>query len=242
MDQNIFRVCKNKENPYVMINKGFLNDKNLSLKAKGLLSYLLSLPDDWKIYEQDLVTRHKDGRDSLRSGVNELIQSGYITMEKIRNEKGQFIEYKYTVYERPNNTHFFHAIESTIGKPNNGFSNSGKPTTTNNNQTNKKINKPPIAPQQKPPSKKIIELPDWLPKDDWDAFLAFRKEVKSEMGPVGISRAINRLSEFRDDGEDISAVLNQSIVNGWKGLFRVQAENRNYGKQKQIRGEGGLVF
>ena len=50
----IIRVIKDKSNPYVMLNKTCLRDEKLSWKAKGLHSYLLSLPDDWQIYIEDL--------------------------------------------------------------------------------------------------------------------------------------------------------------------------------------------
>lgn len=124
--QSIFRVQKNKDNPYVMLNKEFLNNQDLSLKAKGLLAYLLSLPDDWQIYESEIVKHHSDGKDSLRSAIKELIDSGYILRERIRNEKGQLQGSNYLVYEVPTYS---------------GKSNIGKPATTNNNITNKQTGK-----------------------------------------------------------------------------------------------------
>ena len=83
--QAIYRVAKDKNNPYVMINKALLKDEGLSWKAKGILSYLLSLPDDWQIYESELQNHASDGIDSLRSGIQELIQHGYIHRKR-RNE------------------------------------------------------------------------------------------------------------------------------------------------------------
>ena len=74
----IVRVIKDKSNPYVLLNKTCLSDDRLSWKAKGLHSYLLSLPDDWKIYTEDLKNRSKDGKDAIRSAINELIDLGYI--------------------------------------------------------------------------------------------------------------------------------------------------------------------
>jgi hypothetical protein len=51
----VFRIQKDKENPYVILNKQFLHEPILTAKAKGILAYLLSLPDDWKIYESELI-------------------------------------------------------------------------------------------------------------------------------------------------------------------------------------------
>lgn len=97
----IIRVKKNKENPYVVLNKKLLNDSQLSWKAKGLLSYLLSLPDDWKINVEDLKKRSKDGRDATRSAINELMRTGYIEREEARDGKGKITGYIYTVMEMP---------------------------------------------------------------------------------------------------------------------------------------------
>jgi len=121
--KTMFRVCKDKDNPYVMLNKKFLNDTKLSWKAKGILAYLLSLPDDWQVYEDEIVKHSADGRDSTRSGIKELTDRGYIDRERIRDEKGMMRGYNYSVYEVPDH----------IGKPDNGESN-----TTNNDLTNKK--------------------------------------------------------------------------------------------------------
>ena len=86
-NQTIFRVIKNKENPYVMINKQFLDDERLSWKSKGILTYLLSKPDSWQIYETELTKHSTDRLDSLKSGLKELINIGYVRREQIRNRK-----------------------------------------------------------------------------------------------------------------------------------------------------------
>lgn len=96
----MIRVQK-RETPYVMIDKTGLQDTRLSWKAKGLLCYLLSLPDDWQIYQAELTSHSKDGLDSTRAGIQELMKYGYIERVRDRNEKGQLTEYIYQVYETP---------------------------------------------------------------------------------------------------------------------------------------------
>jgi len=103
MGNTIFRVVKNKENPYVMLNKEPLNNKKLSWKAKGLLAYLLSLPDNWKINIVDLTNRSEDGEVSTRAGIKELIDHGYIFYQRGRVEHGRFAQSIYEVYENPIN-------------------------------------------------------------------------------------------------------------------------------------------
>jgi hypothetical protein len=71
------------------------------MKAKGLYAYLMSLPEDWVLHQTELKRHFKDGRDSIRTAVNELIQNGYVTKVDTRNELGQIVDCTYTVYEEP---------------------------------------------------------------------------------------------------------------------------------------------
>lgn len=120
-----FRVFKESGN-FVTVNKEFIHNNNLSWKAKGILLYLLSRPDDWQVYETELQKHAADGKDSLKSGIKELEEVGYIKRDRKRDDKGHFREYDYQVFEYPTQSGF-----SYVGK-----SNVGKPDTTNNNNTN----------------------------------------------------------------------------------------------------------
>jgi len=124
-DKTIIRVCKSKDNPYVMINKALLQSPDLSAKEKGILAYLLSLPDDWIVHVGELVKHFTDGRDSIYSGIASLIRKGFIKRSIVRQETGQVARYEYLVFESPE------ALESTAyGKPGNGI-----PVTTNTDLT-----------------------------------------------------------------------------------------------------------
>ena len=76
-------------------------DRRLSLKGKGLLCQLLSLPDDWEFSEKGLVAIMKDGSTSLRSALEELEQCSYLHRERVRDEKGRLKGVIYHVYEEP---------------------------------------------------------------------------------------------------------------------------------------------
>jgi DnaD/phage-associated family protein len=99
----IIRVLKNKNNPYVMVNKTCLQDNELSWKAKGLHTYIMSLPDDWKIYIDDLKNRSKDGREATSNILRELIEKGYIKRITRRDADTNRLlgGYDYEVYEVP---------------------------------------------------------------------------------------------------------------------------------------------
>ena len=95
----IFRVERTK-NYTVMSNQHFKN-KSLSLKAKGLLSLMLSLPDDWNYNMQGLASLSRDGIDSVRSAIKELEHHGYVQRNIVRNEYGMFTDTEYIIREVP---------------------------------------------------------------------------------------------------------------------------------------------
>lgn len=84
-----------------MLDKGLLEDKNLSWKAKGLLSYLLSRPEDWKVKVKHLVNQSTDGRDAVYSILKELRNAGYIQLNVARDANGKVTENIYDVFEEP---------------------------------------------------------------------------------------------------------------------------------------------
>ena len=78
-----------------------LRNKALSLKAKGLLSLMLSLPEDWDYTTRGLSCICKDGVDSIRVGIQELEANGYLVRERRRNGNGQYGAIEYTILEKP---------------------------------------------------------------------------------------------------------------------------------------------
>lgn len=93
---SIFRIYKNK-NFTVMSNK-HLKDKKLSYRAKGLLSFMLSLPDNWDYSINGLVKVSKEGTKAIKTILKELQEVGYLEIIRKRGPKGQY-EYEYQIYE-----------------------------------------------------------------------------------------------------------------------------------------------
>lgn len=83
------RIIKEYTNKFTVISNNEVQDKRLSWKARGIFSYLWSMPDNWDFYETEVAKHAPDGRDSLRSGLMELEEHGYLKRERVRN-KGQF--------------------------------------------------------------------------------------------------------------------------------------------------------
>ncbi len=95
----IIRVEKNRN--YTVMSNHHIQNKNLSLKAKGLMSLMLSLPDDWDYSINGLAAICKEGPDAIKHTLSELEEVGYITRKRIRNEKGHLLGVEYTIYELP---------------------------------------------------------------------------------------------------------------------------------------------
>ena len=95
----VFRIEKTRD--YTVMANHHLRNTKLSLKAKGLLSLMLSLPENWDYTTRGLAKICKDGVDSICSAVNELEEHGYVRRERIRNAKGQLTDIQYTILERP---------------------------------------------------------------------------------------------------------------------------------------------
>jgi len=97
----VFRVEKTKD--FTIMSNHHLRNAELSLKAKGLLSLMLSLPEDWDYTTKGLAHICKDGVDSITTALKELERSGYLTRQRIRYENGQLGDIEYTIHEKPVN-------------------------------------------------------------------------------------------------------------------------------------------
>ena len=95
----VFRIEKTRD--YTVMSNHHLRNTNLSLKAKGLLSLMLSLPEEWDYTTKGLARICKDGVDSICAGVRELEDQGYVIRERVRNPNGQLGSIEYTILEQP---------------------------------------------------------------------------------------------------------------------------------------------
>lgn len=126
-------VKSKKHNRFTIIPNEMIQDSELSLKAKGLLCYLLSLPDDWVIYKGQLQNNCVEGRDAISSAFKELQKKGYIVSVRLMNSDGTFNGYSHVVYDL--------AQKEGAEKPNTENPKTDKPTSDkpplqNTNPTN----------------------------------------------------------------------------------------------------------
>ena len=95
----VFRVERTRD--YTVMSNHHLKNRLLSLKAKGLLSVMLSLPDEWDYTLRGLAAISREGVDAIREAIRELEDAGYIVRSRGRNEKGQLSGTEYVIYEHP---------------------------------------------------------------------------------------------------------------------------------------------
>ena len=95
----VFRIERNRD--YTVMSNHHLRDTELSLKSKGLLSMMLSLPEEWNYTTRGLAAICKEGADCIGSALRELEQAGYIVRNRIRDSKGKIVDVEYIIYETP---------------------------------------------------------------------------------------------------------------------------------------------
>ncbi len=125
----VFRVERNKG--YTVMSNYHLRDKSLSLKAKGLLSQILSLPEDWDYTLSGLCYINRESKDAIRSAVNELERAGYIERHQTTDESGKFSSNEYIIHEQPV------SLPPSLDKPSSENPTTEKPTSENPTQLNK---------------------------------------------------------------------------------------------------------
>ena len=127
----VFRVERNKG--YTVMSNYHLRDKSLSLKAKGLLSQILSLPEDWDYTLSGLCYINRESKDAIRSAVNELERAGYIERHQTTDESGKFSSNEYIIHEQPT------SLPPLLDKPLSENPTTEKPPSGNPTQLNKDI-------------------------------------------------------------------------------------------------------
>ena len=145
----VFRVERNKG--YTVMSNHHLRNKELSLKAKGLLSQMLSLPEDWDYTLKGLSLINREKIDAIREAIKELERAGYIVRSRERDEKGRLRGADYVIFEQPQPpTPDLPTLENpTLGNPTLENPTQEKPTLENPMQLNKDIQKTDLSKKEK---------------------------------------------------------------------------------------------
>lgn len=214
----IFRIEKNKN--YTIMSNYHLKEKEMSLKAKGLLSLMLSLPNNWDYTIEGLVTICKENETAVKSTLKELKCFGYLEILKVQNKKGQF-EYEYNIYEKPYNKK--PEVEN-LGVENPSVENQGQLNTNKQKTNNKK--------EKKEKAKTDIDLVidetnynDELKEMIYE-FIKMRKTIKKPMTTIAVKRLINKLNKLSNDEKEKILILDKSIFNSWQDIYPLKPEEK----------------
>lgn len=243
---SVIRTIKN-ENYTTMCNT-HLRDKNLSLKAKGLLSMMLSLPDKWHYSVKGLEGICKESKNTINSVLNELEDNNYIVRRR-RYCNGKISEWEYIIFENNENhdEELLHLKNEDIENEdieNEDIENRDvykitKELSTNRLNTNeykeKNIKKETV-------NSVIAEYTE--NKDLQDAlhgFVEMRNKARKPLTARAMKLSLNKLNELALDDVTKIAIVNQSIVHSWSTFYKLQ--NNNNGGQRQLtRKEMGYAF
>lgn len=204
---SIFRI--NKTNNFTVMSNYHFKEKKMSLKAKGLLSLMLSLPDDWDYSISGLATLSKDGKDSIMSALSELEKFGYLTRTRLTDEKGRFAGVEYNIFEQPQQ-------ENPVSeKPNSANENaekpnSEKPAQLNTNSINHLNNK--LFMELSTNDLGLLEL--------YQQYIQVREDMNSPLTETSLEKLISRAKRLSNNNIRVEKVLLETaIINGWKNVY-----------------------
>ena len=249
----IVRVVKNKD--YTVMSNAHLHDKRLSLKAVGLLSIVLSLPDDWHYTVKGLVGSVKDGERAVNGALSELKKCGYLQVNKLYpNSERSKIEYQYVFYEKPQgiqNVPLEQDLQNVdlqnVGLQNVDLQNVGAYINTNKQSTNKQNTKELNTNEYKEKNNKKETVNSVIAeytenKDLQDAlhdFVDMRTKTRKPLTVRAMKLSLNELDKLALDDVTKAAIVNQSIMHNWLTFYKLQNNN---GPKQLTRKEMGYAF
>lgn len=221
----VIRVNKTKD--YTVMANYHFRDKNLSLKAKGLLSMMLSLPDGWGYSVDGLTKLSADGRDSVMATLKELEKFHYLKRSRARDEAGKLGESIYDIYEHPL-TEKPKLENPTLAKPtleNPTLLNTNRLNTNRLNTNNKKVSKE----QSSKPVENFNSIIEEATESEelrsaLIEFVKFRKLIKKPMTNKALELIISKLNKLGSSDREKVEIINQSIERGWAGVFALKSD------------------
>lgn len=227
----VIRVEKNDN--YTTISNYHLRDKNLSLKGKGLLTVMLSLPPEWDYSINGLASIIKEGPEAVENVLKELKKTGYLEVTKMRDPKTGLFEYVYTIYEE--------ADESRGVNPGGGLPPVAEtPLKINTKEENTEIN---LYKEKNTKKEKSLDVKKMKPKEALEIykeefslspeivealedFIDMRETNKDKLTARALKLAINKLFTLSSDPVKQVEIINQSVIGCWSGFFPLKEDNQ----------------
>lgn len=232
----------------VMSNYHF-QDKEISLKAKGLLGLMLSLPSNWDYSVNGLVAIVKENKAAVQTALKELEEHKYLKRTRVQDETGRF-DYIYDIYEKPYDKLPCTENQCTDIQCTEVQCTENQPQiNTNKQSTNKQNTKELNTNEYKEKNIKKESVNSVISeytenKDLQDAlhgFVEMRNKARKPLTVRAMKLSLNKLNELALDDVTKIAIVNQSIVHSWSTFYKLQ--NNNNGGQRQLtRKEMGYAF
>jgi hypothetical protein len=202
-------VRVHKTGNFTVMSNYHFKEKKMSLKAKGLLSLMLSLPDDWNYSISGLVTLSKDGKDSVMSALSELEKHGYLTRERVVNDKGQFAGVEYNIFEQPQREKPI-AEKQKEEKQKAGNSNAEKRTLLNTYSIKELNNKLCILLNTK--DEDLLAL--------YGDYIQAREDMQAPLTENGLEKLVERCKRLSKNNIRVEKILLETaIINNWKNVY-----------------------
>jgi len=249
----VIRVQHNEN--YTTMSNYHLRDNRLSLRAMGLMSKMLSLPDDWDYTVAGLAAICKEGREAVRKVLQELEEAGYIVRDQSR-ESGRFSGYDYTLYEQPRETEVLpdedaptEPEEPCAPTPSPSFPGNGAPPSPRKPSPRKPLpeNPPQLNNYTTKGLKNKYTPPPWMPRGVWDAITDYcredealfsawmdyadmRRKIRRAVSTVNtVTRCCSTLDQHSKGSRAYKiGMLHKATDRSWRGLFPLEAGDEGF--------------
>ena len=233
--ESMNKVARRKTSKYTTISNVFLRDKNLSLKAKGFLTVVMALPDDWDFSIKGICSILKEGKSSIYGVVQELKENRYCKTTAYRDEKGLILGLDYMFYEEP--------YEEEPQQDNPHTENRDMDNMPQLNTKDEKVNnRTKDLPKEERIDKSIpkkkakfdvyadLSYVDAAYADVWKEWLEYKdainKQYKAQQGAVSQYKS---LLKYADNNPIlVNAIVKRSIENSWQGLFELSDKEKAF--------------
>lgn len=243
---SIIRVNKTKN--YTVMSNHHLQNRNLTLKAKGLLSEMLSLPENWDYTIEGLARINRESPAAIKTALRELKAEGYLQIRKLKpNETGSGrIEYIYDIYEEPKQEGEKQEVEKQpleiLPVENHGQLNTNILNTNNKIYKEERKKEEPETYDSILASFEVIKNNPELEAAFYE-FIKMRKLIKAPLTNEALKLNIKKARDLgEEDPKQMTEIVLQSVRNSWRGLFPVHNEKEPRGQGIARNGSGNNPF
>lgn len=243
---SVIRV--NNTKGFTVMSNYHFQDKEISLKAKGLLGLMLSLPSNWDYSVNGLVAIVKENKAAVQTALKELEEHKYLKRTRVQDETGRF-DYIYDIYEKPYDKLPWTENQCTDIQCTEVQCTENQPQiNTNKQSTNKQNTKELNTNEYKEKNIKKESVNSVIAeytenKDLQDAlhdFVDMRTKARKPLTVRAMKLSLNELDKLAVDDVTKIAIVNQSIVHSWSTFYKLQ--NNNNGQRQLTRKEMGYAF